>query len=239
MRQFLSNLFKYLIEGLVVALVAYYIPKKTTDIKSIITIGVVAALTFALLDYFAPAVGSSSRLGAGFGIGSNLVGFGSPGYVTKVNPDGSVSPTIETYTNGNAIAANAVLNVPVGNQQQVLYDSNGNPVVVSSNGVTTNVSPNGVVTANGVVATNVSPNGVVTTNGVVATNGNGVIVNGVNGVVSANNGVVGNGVTEGYGQYISSTATADPRTQYAFPTAGELYGAYGSQVAQGGFDDEF
>jgi hypothetical protein len=38
-------------------------------------IALVATATFAILDIYAPSVGSSARTGAGFGIGANLVGF--------------------------------------------------------------------------------------------------------------------------------------------------------------------
>lgn len=140
MRQFLTNLAKYFVEGLVVAVVAYYIPKKQTDIKSIVLIGVVAALTFALLDYFSPSIGASSRLGAGFGIGSNLVGFGSAGYTPNL-------PTMPTLTSGAGVEAfyntsmqpQAVLNMqPVANAASVptvttvsATDANGQPVYVN------------------------------------------------------------------------------------------------------------
>jgi hypothetical protein len=40
-----------------------------------IILGLVAASTFAVLDLFAPSIGSSVRSGAGYGIGFNLVGF--------------------------------------------------------------------------------------------------------------------------------------------------------------------
>lgn len=91
--QILSNLAKYLVEGIVVAIVAYYIPKKTNDIRQVIAIGVTAALTFALLDYFSPSIGASSRFGAGFGIGSNVVGFGGNGLLPATGVAGpAVAP---------------------------------------------------------------------------------------------------------------------------------------------------
>ena len=65
---------KYLIEGLVVALAAFAIPKKQLNIEGIIIIALTAAATFSILDVFIPAMGSSARGGAGFGIGANLVG---------------------------------------------------------------------------------------------------------------------------------------------------------------------
>ena len=72
----LAALLKYLVEGLVVALVAVIVlnPKKP-NFGEILTIGVAAFATFALLDTFTPGIGVTARQGAGFGIGANLVGF--------------------------------------------------------------------------------------------------------------------------------------------------------------------
>jgi len=66
---------KYLIEGLAVAVVALLIPKKALNVEEIVIIALVAAATFAVLDVFVPAMGSSARNGAGLGIGFNLVRF--------------------------------------------------------------------------------------------------------------------------------------------------------------------
>lgn len=60
---------KYLIEGLAVALAAYYIPRKKIDIHEVITIAIAAAAVFAVLDVLAPAIGDSTRTGMGLGIG--------------------------------------------------------------------------------------------------------------------------------------------------------------------------
>ena len=38
-------------------------------------IAITAAATFALLDMYAPSIGSAARQGTGFGIGANLSGF--------------------------------------------------------------------------------------------------------------------------------------------------------------------
>jgi hypothetical protein len=66
---------KYLLEGIAVAVAAYFIPRKQVDPTEIIFIGLAAAATFALLDIFAPKVGTSARTGAGFGIGARTVGW--------------------------------------------------------------------------------------------------------------------------------------------------------------------
>jgi hypothetical protein len=66
---------KYFIEGLAVAIAAYYIPKHKMDMQDIVVIGVTAACIFAILDIFSPSTGEAVRFGAGFGIGANQVGF--------------------------------------------------------------------------------------------------------------------------------------------------------------------
>lgn len=73
-KELLMRIFKYVFEGLIVAIAAFMIPGKTLQIDQIVTIGVIAAATFSVLDLFAPSVGSSVRSGAGLGIGLNLVG---------------------------------------------------------------------------------------------------------------------------------------------------------------------
>lgn len=84
-KELLMRIFKYVFEGLIVAIAAFMIPGKTLKLEEILTIGVIAAATFSVLDLFAPSVGSSVRTGAGFGIGANLVGFpGGMGQAIKM-----------------------------------------------------------------------------------------------------------------------------------------------------------
>ena len=66
---------KYLVEGLMVALAAYAIPKKSLQIDEVALIALTAAATFSILDTYVPSMAVSARSGAGFGIGANLVGF--------------------------------------------------------------------------------------------------------------------------------------------------------------------
>lgn len=73
--EFVIRLTKYALEGLVVAVAAFFFPSVRLDWPDIMLIGLSAACTFALLDFFAPGIGNSARQGAGFGIGANLVGF--------------------------------------------------------------------------------------------------------------------------------------------------------------------
>lgn len=69
-------LVKYAIEGLAVSVAAFYIPQREMDLVEIVMLAITAATTLLVLDLFAPAVGSSARMGAGFGIGAKQVGFG-------------------------------------------------------------------------------------------------------------------------------------------------------------------
>ena len=43
--------------------------------EEIFTIGLTAAATFAVLDMYAPSFAPAARVGSGFGIGANIVGF--------------------------------------------------------------------------------------------------------------------------------------------------------------------
>ena len=70
-----NRVIKYLIEGLVVAAAAIYIPKKSLPMEEVATLDVLAAVVFAILDAVSPSIGVTARQGAGFGLGANLVGF--------------------------------------------------------------------------------------------------------------------------------------------------------------------
>ena len=66
---------KYLVEGIMVAIAAYAIPKKSLQMDEVLLIALTAAATFSMLDTYVPSLAVSARSGAGFGIGANLVGF--------------------------------------------------------------------------------------------------------------------------------------------------------------------
>ncbi len=66
---------KYLVEGLMVALAAFAIPKRSLRLDEVALIALTAAATFSILDTYVPSMGVSARSGAGLGIGANLVGF--------------------------------------------------------------------------------------------------------------------------------------------------------------------
>jgi hypothetical protein len=73
--ELVRRIIKYLVEGLMVAIAAYAIPKRSLNIEEIVLIALTAAATFSILDTYVPTMGVSARSGAGFGIGANLVRF--------------------------------------------------------------------------------------------------------------------------------------------------------------------
>ena len=71
----INRVIKYLIEGLVVAAAAVFIPRKSLPIDEIATLALTAAAVFALLDLVSPSMGVTARQGAGMGLGFQVVGF--------------------------------------------------------------------------------------------------------------------------------------------------------------------
>ena len=76
-REICKRIVKYVLQGLVLAFAAIVLPKKTPDLEEAFTLAVVAAAVFAILDILAPnsLMGESARVGAGLGIGMQLVRF--------------------------------------------------------------------------------------------------------------------------------------------------------------------
>ena len=70
-----KKIIKYLVEGLIVALACFAIPKQSLDLEAIALIALVAAMTFSILDVYIPSMGVSARQGAGLGIGFGISGF--------------------------------------------------------------------------------------------------------------------------------------------------------------------
>jgi ABC-type Co2+ transport system permease subunit len=73
--ELLKRVIKYLVEGLMVAIAAYAIPKRSLNIEEIVLLALTAAATFSILDTYVPSIGVTTRAGAGAGIGLNMVGF--------------------------------------------------------------------------------------------------------------------------------------------------------------------
>jgi ABC-type Co2+ transport system permease subunit len=72
--ELIKRAIKYIVEGIIVALAAYAIPKKSLNVEEVIIIALTAAATFSVLDVFIPSMGSGARGGASFAIGTGLAG---------------------------------------------------------------------------------------------------------------------------------------------------------------------
>jgi ABC-type Co2+ transport system permease subunit len=59
--ELIKKAIKYIVEGIIVALAAYVIPKQSLKIEEIVVIALTAAATLAVLDTFIPSMGASSR----------------------------------------------------------------------------------------------------------------------------------------------------------------------------------
>ena len=75
MQDVFTRVVKYLIEGLVVGIVASLLPDKPMSTDKIVLLGMTAAAMFAILDLVAPSISTPVRQGAGLGLGFNLLGF--------------------------------------------------------------------------------------------------------------------------------------------------------------------
>lgn len=73
--ELLKRAIKYLVEGMMVAIAAFAIPKRSLQLDEIALIALTAAATFSILDTYLPSMAVNARSGAGLGIGANLVGF--------------------------------------------------------------------------------------------------------------------------------------------------------------------
>ena len=75
LNELIKRTIKYLIEGLMVAIAAFAIPKRSLNIEELISISLTASCTFAILDTYVPSMGVSVKQGVAAGIGFNLVKF--------------------------------------------------------------------------------------------------------------------------------------------------------------------
>lgn len=73
--ELLRRAVKYLVEGFMVAIAAYAIPKRSLNLDEVALIALTAAATFTILDTYLPSMSVGARQGAGMGMGFNLVGF--------------------------------------------------------------------------------------------------------------------------------------------------------------------
>jgi ABC-type Co2+ transport system permease subunit len=70
------RILKYILEGAVVAIAAWLIPSKKPNVEEVLTLALVAAATFSILDLFLPSISASARMGVGLGIGASLTPLG-------------------------------------------------------------------------------------------------------------------------------------------------------------------
>jgi hypothetical protein len=73
--EIINRMIKYLIEGLVVAAAAIFIPRRALPMDEVASLAVLAAVVFAILDAVSPSMGITARQGSGMGIGFKIVGF--------------------------------------------------------------------------------------------------------------------------------------------------------------------
>ncbi len=73
--EIVNRIIKYLIEGLVVAAAAIFIPRRALPFDEVATLAVLAAVVFAVLDAVSPSMGVTTRQGASLGLGFKMVGF--------------------------------------------------------------------------------------------------------------------------------------------------------------------
>ena len=73
-KEMVTRLVKYVIQGLVIAVVAALLPSKSLAASEIVLLALVAASIFSILDLLAPSIAGATRTGAGLGVGLQLVG---------------------------------------------------------------------------------------------------------------------------------------------------------------------
>ena len=72
--EFIKRIVKYLVEGIIIAVICYVIPKKSLNMEEVTVIAISASAIFAILDTFMPSVSASAKQGLGFAIGANFSG---------------------------------------------------------------------------------------------------------------------------------------------------------------------
>lgn len=70
--ELVKRVVKYMLEAVAVILAARYIPQYQLSIREVLMIGATAAITFAILDMYAPVIGTAARVGTGLRIGWDI-----------------------------------------------------------------------------------------------------------------------------------------------------------------------
>ena len=72
--ELVKRIIKYLIQGFMVAIAAFAIPKRSLNLEEIALLALTAAATFAILDAYLPSMSVAAHNGTGLGIGLRLAG---------------------------------------------------------------------------------------------------------------------------------------------------------------------
>lgn len=76
-KEIVVRIIKYILEGSMVAIAVALIPKQKPSLEEILTIALVAAATFSLLDMYSPSIGQAARLGSGIWLSKGIIESGS------------------------------------------------------------------------------------------------------------------------------------------------------------------
>lgn len=71
--EFIKKLTKYLVEGIVVAIITRWIASKSLTLQEIAIISLTASMTFMLLDIYSPSIAVGYRNGVGIALGAKTV----------------------------------------------------------------------------------------------------------------------------------------------------------------------
>lgn len=74
-KEIIIRIIKYILEGSMVAIAVALIPKSKPSLEEILTVALVSAATFSLLDLWLPSISNYTRAGVSAGIGLNLAQF--------------------------------------------------------------------------------------------------------------------------------------------------------------------
>ena len=55
-KEMTKRAFKYLLQGIIVAMSSYYLPKQKLQIQDILLIAMTASISFSILDMYAPSI---------------------------------------------------------------------------------------------------------------------------------------------------------------------------------------
>ena len=102
---FVQIMMKYIILGGSIAVAVSMLPKTKMSGQEVLGLALSASVVFLILDTYAPSISMGARHGAGFGIGSQLVGGlgfggGKEGFESELNGDNSDS--VGNYANADA-----------------------------------------------------------------------------------------------------------------------------------------